>query len=565
MSDRLGEPAGGPIGPSPELSVEAARARPGSREIGPGDPAFPGAATAPAVVGPKPPPFRSILFEGASSLPGLGERSAPPYFSDLNLDQVVAAITAGREEYDLAPFFQEHLEDPATIQYRHGVLRDLEGGALPQRLTSFAQGMREMRAQLAQAGKLRYQRQQESWFLAAVETYCAAVSCLARDLVQVELASQGMLTFGEYLSSYVASPEFTALTAETGAVKDALARVGYCVQVQGNRVAVSKYAREPDYSQAVLSTFEKFKQRGAKDYRVAFPNWPEMNHVEAAVLDLVVRLYPDVFAGLQEFCARHRDFVDATCRRFDREVQFYLAYLDHMDRFTPLGLRFNYPEVTRQSKEVFATDTFDLALANKLVAQDQPVVGNDFYLNDPERIFVVSGPNQGGKTTFARTFGQLHHLASIGLPVPGSGARLFLFDRMFTHFERQEVFADLRGKLEDDLVRIRDGLDLATENSIIVMNEIFTSTTLKDARWLGTKVLEEIIELDALCVYVSFVDELASLDQSVVSMVSTVAPENPAERTYKVLRRPADGLAYAIAIAEKYGLTYPRLRARIPR
>ncbi|EQD60845.1 DNA mismatch repair protein MutS domain protein, partial [mine drainage metagenome] len=168
-----------------------------------------------------------------------------------NLDQVVAAITAGREEYDLAPFFQEHLEDPATIQYRHGVLRDLEGGALPQHLTSFAHGMREMRAQLAQAGKLRYQRQQESWFLAAVETYCAAVSCLARDLVQVELASQGMLTFREYLSSYVASPEFTALTAETGAVKDALARVGYCVQVQGNRVTVSKYAREPDYSQAV--------------------------------------------------------------------------------------------------------------------------------------------------------------------------------------------------------------------------------------------------------------------------------------------------------------------------
>lgn len=486
----------------------------------------------------------------------------PACFPDLNLDQAVEAILARREEYNLAPIFYTPLRDADTIVYRQEVMRDTERQEIAQAIQTFAQRMRRTRSLLKLLRELRYRRQREAWHLEAADTYCRAVRELAGALSSAEPDSHALQAICKYAARYIRSQPFLALATDTENLKHRLGEIRYALTIKDSSVRVSAYEDQEDYGAQVQRTFARFQQGEVKDHRARYASRTEMGHVEAAVLEFVADLHPDVFAELESYCQRHARLHDTVIARFDREIQFYLAFHEYTAPIKAAGYTLCYPQVS-DDKSVAARDTFDLPLARKLTAENAPLVTNDWHLEGPERIFVVSGPNQGGKTTFARTFGQLHYLASIGCPVPGTHAHLLLYDQLLTHFEQQEDPTSHRGKLEDDLVRVHDILQQASASTILVMNESFTSTTLEDARFLGTQVLERMIAIDLLGVYVTFVDDLSALHESIVSVTSTVDERDPAIRTYKIVRQPANGLAYAAAIAEKYGLTYKRLRERL--
>jgi DNA mismatch repair protein MutS len=509
--------------------------------------------------------FESVLFLRPRASAAIQGATEPACFPDLYLDQLVAAITAGREEFDLAPLLYLPAADVEEIRYRQDVARDLEADATSAAVREFADGMRETRRRLRLAAELEYRHEKHRWHLDAALAYLGAVDELRRVLETLPLASRGLRDLRAYLGRYGDGEVYRSLGDDARARQAELRAVRYALRIDGDRVSVLPYREEPDYSAEVQATFERFRRGSVRDYRATFTDTGRLNHVEARILEGVARLHPGVFAALERFAAEHAAFMDERVRRFDREVQCYLGYLELAARCRAAGLSFCYPLVSRSSKEVAGRAVFDLPLALTLLRRRQSVVPNDFALSGAERIMVVTGPNQGGKTTFARTVGQLHWLARVGLPVPGREVRLFFCDRIFTHFERAERPESLRGKLQDDLFRWGAILGGATSRSLVIINEIFASTTVHDALLLGRRVLEALERLDCLAVWVTFLDELAVEDGHRVSLVASVSPEDSTVRTFRLERRPADGLAYAHALGEKYRITPEWLRRRIGR
>lgn len=508
--------------------------------------------------------FLSILFPGGIAEAPLLPSEAPSCFRDLNLDALLSSLLASKQAYDLAPFFYAPLQSEASVLYRQEVMRDLDGTPLMEEIQGFAAAMLEVREHLERSRKLSYPHEQTRWFLGGAQRYCQAVRDLLQALRAERPLSEAFQSFQTYLEAYAKSQEFLELAGEADQVASQLDRIQFCLFIRDNSITVKAYDGETDYGADVEAAFEKFRIVAARDYRVKFQHWIGLNHIEAQILDRVALLNPEAFRDLKAFREKHEGFQDALLLRFEREIQFYVAYLEHLAPLRAAGLFFTLPEVSDTHKEEEAVGGFDIVLARQMVQEHGEVVCNDFALLERERIFVVSGPNQGGKTTFARMFGQMHHLASLGCLVPGTRARLFLPDRIFTHFERAEDLSNLRGKLQDDLIRISHILDQATSRSLVILNEIFASTTLKDAVFLGQQILARLMDLDVLGVCVTFLTELASQGPRLVSLVSTVDPKDPAIRTYRLIRKPADGQSHAIVLARKHRLTYAQIKERIP-
>lgn len=486
-----------------------------------------------------------------------GEFAGAVTIADLRLDHRIFAADPDEPN----PIWRQPVREVATVAYRHEVFRDLEDERIRAAFEAFGGGMYSVRRHSGQGRKLE---QRDRWQLDAEEVYCRTVSELAESLRVLPVRSQALCRLRDQLAEYIAGDWFRSLVRDRAEVRAALDEIRYTVQVNGRKVVVDRYRGQPDYTKTLAAAFARFRPGDAEDPEPVVDPWPDMNEVEEQLIAAVTEQFPDVFERLARHARRFRDFVDPMLERVDAEMRFYLGYSRFVRGLGERGLTFCYPEVTERFDGIVAKGAFDVMLARARHGDPAAVVvRNDIRLDDPERLIVVTGPNQGGKSTFARMVGQLAYLTALGCPVPGTRARMLLPDKVFTHFVHEDDIADAGGALAQELARMREILDAVTDRSVVVMNESFSSTTAADAVSIGGEVVRRLIDRGATGVYVTFLEELADFGPEVVSMVAGVDSDADATRTFRIERRPPDGLAYAAAVAHRHGLTYDAIRERV--
>lgn len=490
-------------------------------------------------------------------------RPTSAMISDLNLERVFAEIAVPGRSESVDHLLRMPLLHSEDVEYRREVFEDLSSPTLRARLEAFSRSMSGIRRHLSELPTVRHSTLRCRLRLDVLSAYCQTVLSLCQGLNGIELNSRGLESWREYLNDYVARAEFEALVSGCADVLADLGEIRYSMRVDDDRIVVAEASGAPDYAAVVERLFEPFL-RDRTPAGQGNISWSTSVHpVEERVLDELVRIFPLPFRRMVEHSDSFSDFVDPVIDRVEDELQFYFSYLHLVDKLTGHGLEFCLPEVTDSFDGIRVRGAYDLALALKCVDEGKTPVANDFHLSDDERLMVVTGPNQGGKSTFARMFGQVAYLAALGCPVPARRARIMLTDGIFTHFERRERSSDAAGMLQSELTAINETLDHSTERTIIILNESFSTTTTVDARLIGEQVLRKILERKSIAVFVTFLDELSELD-GVVSMVAGVGSD-PTLRTFRLERKPADGRAYAVALADQFDLSYESIIARVAR
>ncbi|MCI2057909.1 MAG: hypothetical protein LKJ80_01735 [Oscillibacter sp.] len=485
-------------------------------------------------------------------------QSPPEFFDDLGLSRIIARAGRGCEE--LWPFYTP-LSDPAVIRYRQEVGRDLEDAALRYRFAGLAQQLRALSRQLSAHRTEDFPWVRCSDLLSAAGQYLEQLRAFLEDFPYGSVHSEGLESFLLHIRQHLNSARTVQMSMELSKLERELCGVDYCILLDGNTLRVGGPGKSQEIDGLVESLFDRFGQENFGGGTCQAPGGEQDVRNEDAVLSLLAREHPETFRRLADFGRRYGDFADPGILAFARELPFYLGYLDATDGIARAGGSFCYPALLDGWDGCRGEDGFDLALAMRLQEAGGKPVENSFALHGRERILVVTGPNQGGKTTYARMLGQIFYLASLGVRVPGRAAALRIPDRICTHFGK--AGPDGADGLRQELTRLRGLLEQTTQGSLVILNEIFASASHGDGVYLGEKLMERLTDTGCMAVFVTFLYELADCGPAVVSVMSEIRPGTAAERSYHIARHAPNGCAYALSLAEKLGLTREKITGRL--
>lgn len=249
------------------------------------------------------------------------------------------------------------------------------------------------------------------------------------------------------------------------------------------------------------------------------------------------------------------------------DLQFILAVTNIHKKLLGSGVPVSKPIYHEKSERVFrAEGLFNPVLAIRMSELGQSgIVGNNFEFDENGQIFILTGPNNGGKSVFLSSIGLAQVLAGLGMLVPAKRIEISPVDRLFVHFPKYSN-SEKMGRLEDECVRIKEIFKNLNAESLCLFDETFSSTDSEEGCQIAFEILRAVESLGARALFgthfhniVRHIEDEKAEGRCVGFDYLSAGISHNEKRTYKITRTKPSGKSHASDIAAKYGLSFNSL------
>ena len=204
--------------------------------------------------------------------------------------------------------------------------------------------------------------------------------------------------------------------------------------------------------------------------------------------------------------AQSADHIDSLFKVLRNELAFYVGCMNLADQLAQLGqpIAFPVPYASHERRHAFH-GLYDVSLA---LTKKQSIVGNKVNA-DGKDLVIVTGANQGGKTTFLRSIGLAQLMMQCGMFVPATSFNANVCEGLFTHYKRKEDASMESGKLDEELSRMSAIIDQITPNSMVLFNESFAATNEREGSEIARQITSALLERHIKVFFVTHLYEFA--------------------------------------------------------
>ncbi len=248
------------------------------------------------------------------------------------------------------------------------------------------------------------------------------------------------------------------------------------------------------------------------------------------------------------------------------EFEFLLKGTKFQKALRDKGCPLTTPSVAPAEERLFvAKGLYNPCVAMKI---NDEIVPNDIDFTQDVRIWVLTGPNRGGKSVITCAVGLAQVMMQLGMFVPAEEATISPADAIFTHFPTGADDTIDKGRLGEECSRLGEIFNDVTPQSLVLLDESLSSTGSFEASYIAAEVLAGFSKVGCRCLFSTHLHELAGeieainarSEQEGGSRIDTlVAGIEEGKRSFKIFKAKPDGKSYARDIATKYGLTYDNI------